>query len=127
MKSKFFKLIEVPQGYANTLTSHIVSVFKKKKIPLENIIGFASDTTNVMFGQHHSVVTLFVMKCLCHSAHLCASYACEKLPRAIEDLVHDIYSYFCHSAKRVAEYNTYQHFTNTEPHKILKPAQTGWL
>ena len=88
-----------------------------------------------MFGQHHSVVSLlkekipflFTMKCLCHSAHLCASHACEKLPRAIEDLVTDIYSHFSHSAKRLAEYEKFQRFTNTTPHKLLKPAQTRWL
>ena len=101
-------------------------------IPLKNIIGYASDTTNVMFGQHHSVVTLlkaeiphlYTMKCLCHSAHLCASHACEKLPRSIEDLIREIFS---HSAKRLAEYKRFQFFTNAEPHKPLKPAQTRWL
>ena len=67
------------------------------------------------------------MKCLCHSAHLCASHACEKLPRAVEDFVRDIYSHFCHSAKRLAEYERFQHFTNTEPHKLLKCSQTRWL
>ena len=67
------------------------------------------------------------MKCLCHSANLCASHVCEKLPCAVEDLVRDIYSHFCHSAKWWAEYKTFQHFTDTEPHKILKPSQTHWL
>ena len=65
------------------------------------------------------------MKCLCHSAHLCASHACEKLPRIVEDVVRDTYSYFSHSVKRLAEFAKFQHFT--EPHKILKPAQTRWL
>ena len=67
------------------------------------------------------------MKCLCHSAHLCASHACKKLPRAIEDFIRDIYSHFAHSAKRLSEYKKFQHFAETEPHKILKPAQTRWL
>ena len=88
-----------------------------------------------MFGEHHSVVSLlkqkipniFTMKCLCHSAHLCASHACEKLPKAVEDFVRDIYSHFAHSAKRLNEYEKFQHFSKTEPHKILKPAQTRWL
>ena len=68
----------------NTLTSTILSLFETKSIPVDNMIGYASDTTNVMFGEHHSVVSLlkehlpnlFVMKCLCHSAHLCALHAC---------------------------------------------------
>ena len=88
-----------------------------------------------MFGSHHSVATLlkatvpnlFTMKCLCHSAHLCASHACEKLPRTVEDMVRDTYSYFSHSAKRLAEFAKFQHFSETEPHKILKPAQARWL
>jgi hypothetical protein len=67
------------------------------------------------------------MKCLCYSAHLCASHACEKVPRVFEDLVRDIYSHFAHSAKRLGECKQFQHFTKTEPHKILKPAQTRWL
>ena len=67
------------------------------------------------------------MKCLCHSAHLCASHACEQLPRSVEDLVRDIYSHFSHSAKRLAEHKQFQAFTNTEPHKLLKHAQTHWL
>ena len=133
--SQFFKLVEVAHGDANTLVMCLVSLFEKQKIPFENIIGYASDTTNVMFGQYHSVVSmlkdripnLFVMKCLCHTSHLCASYACQKLPKAIEDLIRDIYSHFSHSAKRLAEYKEFQHFTNTEPHRLLRPAQTRWL
>ena len=49
------------------------------------------------------------------------------LPRSIEDLIREIYSHFSHSAKRLAEYEKFQFFTTTEPHKILKPAQTRWL
>lgn len=135
VKSQFLKLLEVTDTDATTLVTCLVSYFEKHDIPLTNIVGYASDTTNVMFGQHHSVVTLleeklphlYTMKCLCHSAHLCASHACEKLPRSIEDLVRDIYSHFSHSAKRLAEYEKFQVFTNTEPHKLLKPSQTRWL
>ena len=135
IKSMFLCLIELTKSDATTVTTSLVSTFEKYSIPLTNIIGYASDTTNVMFGEHHSVVTqlkslipeLYVMKCLCHSAHLCGSHACEKLPRLLEDLVRDVYSLFAHSAKRLAEYKQFQHFTNTEPHKILKPSQTWWL
>ena len=135
VKSQFFCLIELTNSDATTITTSLIAIFEKNKIPLANIIGYASDTTNVMFGEHHSVVSqlkslipdIYVMRCLCHSAHLCASHACEKLPRMLEDLVRDIYSHFAHSAKRLGEYKQFQSFTNTEPHKILKPSQTRWL
>lgn len=92
-------MLEVTDSDATTLTTILVSFLEKTSIPLKIIVGYASDTTNVMFGEHHSVVSLlkqkiphlFTMKCLCHSAHLCASHACEKLPRAFENLIHDIY------------------------------------
>ena len=67
------------------------------------------------------------MRCICHSAHLCASHACEKLPRTAEDLLHDVYNYFCHSAKRQSELQQFQYFTETEPHKLLRASQTRWL
>lgn len=135
VKSQFFKVIEVAAADATTIVTTINSLFQKEGIPIDNIVGYASDTTNVMFGQNHSVVTLLkqrlpnlvVIKCLCHTAHLCASHACEKLPRSIESFIRDVYSHFSHSAKRIAQYKTFQHFTETEPHKILRPAQTRWL
>ena len=99
VKSMLLCLIELTKSDATTVTTSLVSTFEKYSIPLANIIGYASDTTNVMFGEHHSVVTqlkslipeLYVMKCLCHSVHVCASHACEKLPQLLEDLVRDVY------------------------------------
>ena len=120
VKSRFFKLVEVTTGTADCITAAVLDSFEKRGIPINNIIGYVSDTTNVMFGEHHSVVTnlkekipcLFVMKCICHSAHLCASYACEKLPRAIENMVRDIYSYFSHSAKSLNSAKNWQNLIN---------------
>ena len=90
-----------------------------------------------MFGQHNSVVSrfqqaaavpsIFILRCICHSAHLCASHACEKLPCTAEDIIHDIYNYFSHSAKRQAEFKDFQYFAEVEPHRLLRPCQTRWL
>ena len=110
VKRQFLKLLEVAESDAATLVRALISFFHSHSIPLKNIIGYASNTTNVMFGQHLSVVTLlkgeilhlFAMKCLCHSAHLCASHACERLPRSVEDLIREIYSHFSHSAKKAS-------------------------
>ena len=130
-----YELVELVEGNAEAIFQAICNVLAKDGIPLLNIIGFAADTTNVMFGQHNSVVSrfkenipnIFILHCICHSAHLCALYAFEKLPRAPEDLIHDVYNYFCHSAKRQAEFEKFQVFAEVEPHKILKRCQTRWL
>ena len=130
-----YELIEQTAGDAEAIFQSICSVLANDGIPLSNVVGFAADTTNVMFGQHNSVVSrfkqkvpnLFTMRCICHSAHLFASHTCEKLPRTPEDLIHDVYNYFAHSAKRQGEFQKFQVFANVEPHKILKRCQTRWL
>ncbi|KAJ8968820.1 hypothetical protein NQ314_002082 [Rhamnusium bicolor] len=67
------------------------------------------------------------MKCICHSFHLCASYACEKLPQEVEQFCREVYNYFSNSPKRAGELKEFQYFANTSPVKILHPSQTRWL
>ncbi|KAL1469867.1 hypothetical protein MTO96_024773 [Rhipicephalus appendiculatus] len=84
----------IKDATAQAMYDHIVKAFGDWNVPYkENMIGFAADGANVMMGARNSVMThlrkdipnLFVMKLICHSFHLCSSYACEKLPRAVED------------------------------------------
>ncbi|KAL5237061.1 hypothetical protein ACI65C_004471 [Semiaphis heraclei] len=109
--------------------------FNTNNIPYkDNLIGFASDGANVMFSCKHSVKTLleevrgiFLVKCICHSIALCASYAAEKLPNTVEDLIRDIYTYMKLSYKRQSEYKEFQVFVDAKPHKLLQASQTRWL
>lgn len=121
---------------AADIYKEIVDFFNEKQIPyLENLIGFASDGANVMAGVNDSVMSrlkndiphIFLMKWICHSFALCASNACLKLPKAVEDCVRDIYNYIGNSPKRVEVLKEFQNFTQTKIHKILHPAQTRWL
>ena len=133
VKCSLYELIEVTGSSAEELFQAISHAIERDNIPFCNIIGFASDTTNVMFGQNNSVVSrlkakvpeVFVIRYICHTAHLCASNA--KLPRTLEELIHDIYNYFSHSAKRQAAFKHFQHFYSVEPHRLLRPSQTRWL
>lgn len=136
IKDDFLGLIKLSAADALTLYNHIVEFFTSNEIPYkQNLIGFASDGANVLMGQQHSVMsllkkdipTLYVMKCICHSFHLCASYACQKFPRFIEDLTRDIYNYFSSSPKRTSHFIEFQQFCDVKAHKILHPAQTRWL
>lgn len=59
----------------------VLNSLRKEGIPLENLIGFASDGCNTMMGQQNSVSSRFkedfpgvmIQKCICHSLALCAS------------------------------------------------------
>ena len=135
LKCSFLDLVELHSSTAQDIFASIKRCFQTKKIPLENIIAFCSDTTNVMMGSKHSVATLLqaelqhiiIIKCSCHMIHLAASYACLRLPKYIEDLCRNIYSHFSLSSKRQEVLKMFQMFAGVEPHKILAPGQTRWL
>ena len=57
IKCCLYDLLEVSQGDAETLFQVFLNVLERDEIPSNNIIGFAADTTNVMFGEHNSVVS----------------------------------------------------------------------
>lgn len=86
-------------------------------------------------GAHNSLAkllcddipNLFIMKCVCHSFALCASYACKKLPDSCEILLRDVFKYFKYSSKKYCMYQEFQKFFDVKPHKLLYPAQTRWL
>ncbi len=61
------------------------------------------------------------MRCICHTAHLCASHACEKLPQTAEELTREVYNYFSNSAKCQEQLKVVQLFSDIEPHKLLRP------
>ncbi|XP_045510218.1 uncharacterized protein LOC123705479 [Colias croceus] len=136
VEDNFLCLIPIVDGTASALHNECKEYFDNENIPYkENMIGFAADGANTMFGSHHSLSTLFaneiphlfMMKCICHSFHLCASYACKSLPRGVEDFTRDVYNYIQNSPKRLGDYKEFQSFLEIKPHKLLHPAQTRWL
>lgn len=132
----FLALLPLQGATADDLYEKIVRFFESNGIPWRtNLIGFASDGASVMVGRFNSLTTklqaqtenLFTLKCICHSFSLCASNACSKLPRGVEDLVRNVYNFFSNSPKRIGTLKEFQIFTETPIHKILHPSQTRWL
>ncbi|KYN50089.1 hypothetical protein ALC62_00117, partial [Cyphomyrmex costatus] len=132
----FLGLIPLKDATAEDLYDKVTAFFNLNKIPYKtNLIGFASDGANVMVGTKNSfssrlvsdIPHIFLMKCICHSFHLCASNACSMLPSSVEELTREIYNYFSNSPKRVETLKEFQKFANVKIHKILHPAQTRWL
>jgi hypothetical protein len=76
----------------------IRKLFDENTIPYNNIIAFASDGASTMMGTFSGVQAkfkniapnIYVQVCLCHSLHLCSSYATKKLPDVVQ-FVRDIY------------------------------------
>ncbi|XP_075543858.1 zinc finger BED domain-containing protein 5-like [Dermacentor variabilis] len=131
----FLDLVPVSDATASSLYTSLKVVFSAAEIPYDkNLIGFAADGANVMMGAHHSVASLlqeeipglFIMKCVCDSFHLCASYACKTLPRGVEDLARDVFNYFL-SPKQTSAFQEFQKLAEVKPHELLHPSQTRWL
>lgn len=120
---------------SENLFNLIMQTLEAYNIPKENIIGFASDGCNTMMGANNSVASrlsvalpgITILKCVCHSLHLCASEACKVLPQEVEDMVRAIYNYLNNSAKRQSVFQQFQKFMELKIHKMLHPSQTRWL
>lgn len=136
VRDEFVTLFEVEKATADGLYNLIVHFFIENNIPYkQNMISYAGDGANNMMGITHSLATnllkdipdLFIMKCICHSFHLCASYSCLQLPRFVEDFARNVHNYLNNSPKRLIEYKEFQAFCNIKPQKLLYPGQTRWL
>lgn len=133
--TQFLDIYEVTSGKAKDLTDALLNWLTNKQIPLKNFVGFASDTTNSMVGQHNSVFShlkdriphIACVKCSCHMIHLVASKACLKLPRFVEDFLRNVGSHFSRSSLRQEKLKELQIFFNVDVHKILSPSITRWL
>lgn len=103
---------------ANSIFNQFKKSLDNNQIPITNIIGIASDGTNVMTGKNNSFVSrlksevpdVIFLKCICHSLALVASKTCKKLPRSTEELIRSISTYVFGSAKRSAQLVEIQDF-----------------
>ncbi|XP_018563337.1 uncharacterized protein LOC111692190 [Anoplophora glabripennis] len=135
IKNSFFDLFETKGSTAVELYDALRNNLISKAIPLTNLVGFSSDTTNVMVGEHSSLFSnlkkdfphIVCVKCSCHMAHLAASKACLKLPKHVEDLLRNIGSHFNRSSLRRKKFEEFQIFFHVKIHKILSPSITRWL
>jgi len=118
---------------AETLFKAVADTMEKRNIPWTNVIGFASDSANVMVGRRNSVLSrvmqqqsdVFSMGCMCHLAALCAAAALKKLPVSIDDLLIDVYYHFKHSSKRCEEFTiVLEDFDGIAPARVLKHCST---
>ena len=150
MATSFLGLQEVPEGNASNLFEcldfHITQVglgyekligwnITQVGLGYEKLIGWNSDGANVMLGKHNSVVTrlkikqlnVYVMHCIYHVSHLMISDAISCIPSYVINLGENLFWWFHHSAKRVAELLSFQEWLEVEGHKILKKVDTRWL
>lgn len=135
VKDRFFGLFEIQIATSESIFNATMAHLEKHGVPVEKLIGLAADNANVMMGNKTGLKALFkqrfpnifVLGCVCHSFHLCASAAAEKLPKSVEDFARGIYNFFSNSSKRCHNLKECQGFIDEKPRKMLKLSQTRWL
>ena len=133
--SRFLDMPVCNIGTAEKLFEAINKALNEKNIPWSNVIGFESDTTNVMMGKHNSVLSrikqkqpdVFSQGCVCHLSNLCLLAGVKLLPIDVDDFFVDLFYYFDKSSKRKEELHEFQEFTGTKELKIIKHCKTRWL
>ena len=113
----------------------ITSELERFQIPISNCIAFISDNANVMVGKKGGVSTLLKKEqpkminigCGCHLINLAVKKSVSVIPVKVDEFLTDIYFYFHHSEKRLAEFNDVQQIYNDEARQILKYCPTRWL
>lgn len=135
VKDALLDTVEVEDGTAQGLYTSVKTLFAQRNIPINNVIGFASDNCSTMMGVNsgfqkllqQDVPSVFILGCVCHSLALCASYASRFLPSWLEVLVKNICSYFSHSCKRQQTFKLIQDVVQLPTHRVMKLSQTRWL
>ncbi len=93
---------------ADVLFQAINTALREKNIPWSNIVGFESDTTNVMIGKHNSILSrvkleqpgVFSQGCVCHLSNLRLLAGVKALPVDVDDFFIDLFYHFDKSSKR---------------------------
>ena len=120
---------------ADDIFSSLGDTLLKYNLSFDKLLGFTSDTCNVMKGAKNGVIAKLRVKqpkvinvhCICHVVDLCVKSAVKALPIKVDDLLVDIYYHFHHSIKRVTSLVEYAAFCTIEYKSVVKHCQTRWL
>lgn len=133
--TRLLNLVPVQEETAAALFELLKTDLAKHDVQVTQLIGFAADTTNVIFGEHNSVASrikeenpnCLAIKCACHSCALAVSHACSLLPRNLEQVIKECYNYFALSSKRCLEFKEFQEFSESKQYRMLRFYDIRWL
>jgi len=138
--TEFLGIIMINETTAVALYDSLVNYLKEINLPVKNLIGIGTDDASNLCGKNHSLFTLLkervplpqlqIVRCICHSLHLCSSKASEVLPSSLEFLVRETRNWFANSPIRRAHYADLFNLINDNNKTFLNLVQlsvTRWL
>lgn len=141
--TQFVSFVSVVQTTAEDLYDAIVNILNSVGLNSKNIIGIGTDGAANLCGQHKSAYTLLkknlgldnlvLVKCICHSIHLCGSKASEVFADKVDFLVKETYNWFKNSTLRLSRYKSVYDLININTDnvngftKLTALSATRWL
>lgn len=133
----FLGFVELEKATAEILLDVFLKFLIQCKLEVKNLIRIGTDGASNLCGKNKSLYTLLkekvpnlqLIKCICHSLHLCSAPACEELPSSLEFLVREVRNWFAHSSIRQI---TYRHlfealYDGKQPPKLIQLSKICWL
>lgn len=135
--SALLGIVEVISTTADALYETIKEFLENLGLDLTKMVGLGTDGASNLCGVNCSLFTklrqhsphLILVRCVCHSLHLCAQAAFKELPSNLEYLLRESYSWFSHSPNRRYDYEQLWQTIEGDNHalKLVAPAATRWL
>ena len=132
--TRLSNLVPAQEETAADLFELMKTELAKHDVQIVHLVGFAADTTNVIFGKNSVASRIkeenpncLAIKCTCHSCALAFSHACALLPRNLEQVIKECHNYFALSSKRCNEFKEFQEFTESKQRKMLRFYDIRWL
>ncbi|XP_066600739.1 SCAN domain-containing protein 3-like [Prorops nasuta] len=132
-------LIQVERATAEDLYNSLTNFLKEISLPLINMLALGTDGGANLCGKNKSLYTLLkndiphliLVKCACHSIHLCVSKASYELPGDLDYLAQEVYNWFSNSSLRRIQYKQIFNLINLNEDRNFKQfiqlSRTRWL
>lgn len=133
---EFLKLHKVHDVTSEGLFNAVCAVLSEYGIPIRKVYGFGTDGASSMTGSNSGLATrvkkcnpyCIAWHCLVHQVALVSHVLKDDaLFKKLEELLSELYSYFCRSPKRVEGLKLAQTMANTPQIKIKKQHDVRWL
>lgn len=114
----------------------VLNFLKQNRLDIGNCCGLATDCSEEICEKNALVAKILEynpnivhIKCMCHSLQICLNKAFRLLPRNLNFMIAETYTWFLHSSVRQQKYkNIYENICLGDPVlKILQLPDTAWL
>ena len=137
IQTHFLKLVQLPDGKAETIHDAIIAYLQGAGIHLSSITSFGSDGASVMVGSSSGVATrlkqlnpqMLSIHCINHRLALATSQAANSIPYLLrfQEILTSIYKFYHYSAKRQAALAEIQAVLHDPVLKLKEPKAVRWL